>query len=169
MADYRVLVGTELKTDGISTALQRYKGKVVVDATLNTSGITSAISSYKSKPISVDTKLNINGIADMDLCVILGNALDNAFAGCLTLPDNRKVTLVTQIEKSTLFLNIKNTFDGKIEKKENLILSRKRENSEGIGLKSIKSICDKYRGTLELKWDKDTFVILIILTLNQGN
>lgn len=64
MADYRVLVGTELKTDGISTALQRYKGKVVVDATLNTSGITSAISSYKSKPISVDTKLNINGITE---------------------------------------------------------------------------------------------------------
>jgi sensor histidine kinase regulating citrate/malate metabolism len=143
-----------------------YTGNVAVDGLLYNYLCKAAVSNIDFKYTG---KLNINGIADMDLCVILGNALDNAFAGCLTLPDNRKVTLVTQIEKSTLFLNIKNTFDGKIEKKENLILSRKRENSEGIGLKSIKSICDKYRGTLELKWDKDTFVILIILTLNQGN
>lgn len=64
MADYRILVGTELKTDGINTALKNYKGKVNVGATLDTSGITKAINSYKSKSISVDVKLNTDGITN---------------------------------------------------------------------------------------------------------
>lgn len=64
MADYRILVGTELKTDGITAALNNYKGRVKVGVTLDTSDITTAINGYKSKPISVDTKLNTNGITD---------------------------------------------------------------------------------------------------------
>ncbi len=111
-------------------------------------------------------KININGVVDMDLCVLLGNALDNAFTGCQTITENRKVTLIAQVEKETLSFVINNTFDGKIDTKDNIILSRKRENSEGIGLKSIKSICDKYNGTMEIKWDDKTFNILIILTID---
>ena len=50
--------------------------------------------------------------------------------------------------------------------KDGVILSKKRENSEGIGIKSMRSICDKYKGTLEIKWDNENFIILIILTIN---
>ena len=53
-------------------------------------------------------KLNIIGIKDMDLCILLGNALDNAFTGCLTISDNRRVTLITQVEKETVSFVIKN-------------------------------------------------------------
>lgn len=126
----------------------------------------------KAKTLDIDFKyigkIDITGIVDMDLCVLLGNALDNAFTGCLTLEENRKVTLIAQVEQETLSFVIKNTFDGVIHTKENIILSRKRENSEGIGLKSIKSICDKHKGTMEVKWDNETFVILIILTIDNN-
>ncbi len=114
-------------------------------------------------------KIDIMGIADMDLCVLLGNALDNAFTGCLTITENRSVTLISQMEKETLSFVIKNSYDGKMETKDRIILSRKRENSEGIGLKSMKSICEKYNGTLEIKYDNENFVILIILTRDINN
>lgn len=142
-----------------------YTGNVAVDGLLHSYLCKAAVSNIDFKYTG---KLNIIGISDMDLCVILGNALDNAFTGCMTIPENRKVTLVTQIEQETLFINIKNNFDGIIDKKDNVILSRKRENSEGIGLKSIKSICDKYQGTMEIKWENDTFIILIILKIDKN-
>jgi sensor histidine kinase regulating citrate/malate metabolism len=106
----------------------------------------------------------MSGIVEMDLCVLLGNALDNAFTGCLTITENRNVTLIAQTEKETLSFVIKNTFDGEIKTKDKIILSRKRENSEGIGLKSMEAICEKYKGTMEIKYDEEHFVILIILT-----
>ena len=53
--------------------------------------------------------------------------------------------------------------------KDKIILSRKRENSEGIGLKSMRAICEKYNGTLEIKYDNENFVILIILTREMNN
>ena len=62
MADYRVLVGTELDTSGINTALKNYKGKINVGVTLDTSSIVKAINSFKSSPIRLDAKLNTDGI-----------------------------------------------------------------------------------------------------------
>jgi len=64
MSDYRILVGTELKTDGITTALNSYKGNVKVGAILDTTNITTAINGYKAKAITVDTLLNTNGITE---------------------------------------------------------------------------------------------------------
>lgn len=111
-------------------------------------------------------KIDTTGIMDMDLCVLLGNALDNAFTGCMSVEDNRRVTLISQLEKETISFVIKNNFDGNIKTKNGVILSKKRENSEGIGLKSIRSICEKYNGTMEIKWEQNDFIILMILSIN---
>lgn len=114
-------------------------------------------------------KINVDGIIDMDLCVLLGNALDNAFTACQTIDKDRKVTMVAQVEAETISFVIKNTFDGVVKTNDKMILSRKRENSEGIGLKSMEAICEKYKGTMRVEWDEVNFVVLIILTIDQDN
>ena len=59
---------------------------------------------------------------------------------------------------------IQNSFDGKmhvdVEKK---ILSRKRENRVGVGLESMRSICEKYGGSMKKEWNEDTFTAFMIL------
>ena len=106
-----------------------------------------------------------HGIADMDLCVLLGNALDNALAGCLTLPQGRSIQVIGQSEEKLLSVMVRNTFDGKVEQSKEGLLSRKRDRGHGVGLQSMQAVCERYGGSLETVWDDTTFTVLFVLPL----
>lgn len=104
-------------------------------------------------------------IADIDLCVLLGNALDNAVAGCMTIDSGRSIRLISQSEKSLLSIVVSNSFDGRVQQAEDKILSRKRENRAGVGLVSMKSICERYGGSMQTQWDENKFTVMFLLPL----
>lgn len=106
-----------------------------------------------------------NGISDMDLCVLLGNALDNALTGCLTIPENRSISLVSKKEDGLLSIMVHNTFDGKIEQTGTTFLSRKRDRVPGVGMQSMQTICDRYNGILQTSWNESSFSILFLLPI----
>lgn len=107
------------------------------------------------------------GIADVDLCVLLGNALDNALTACRTIPEGRSIQIISQSEKQLLSIIVRNTFDGGVKQSGEGLLSRKRENRVGVGLSSMRSICKRYGGSLDLKWDDHTFTVMMILPLKE--
>lgn len=80
----------------------------------------------------------------MDLCVLLGNALDNALAGCMTISQGRRIKVVMQSEERMVSIVVHNTFDGQVCQADEVILSRKRDNEPGIGTGSMRAVCDKY-------------------------
>lgn len=104
-----------------------------------------------------------NGIPDDELSVLLGNAMENAFAGCMTLEQDRFVTFVAQSEPQVLSLMIQNSYDGKLKVKHGELQSRKRTRGPGIGISSMQMICKKYGGTMEMQWDDNCFTVLIVL------
>lgn len=108
------------------------------------------------------------GIADIDLCVLLGNALDNAVAGCLTIPQGRSVTVISQTERQLLSIVIRNTFDGEVKQSKAGLLSRKRENRCGVGLSSMRSICESYGGSMEIQWDEHSFTVMFMLPMEEN-
>lgn len=110
-----------------------------------------------------------HGIADIDLCVLLGNALDNAVTGCCQTGEERWIDLSVQTDGDVIAIMIRNTFDGVIIEGEGRILSRKRKNQPGIGLKSMKDICRKYQGTLQVRYDGTEFSCLILLNRDNQN
>lgn len=112
-------------------------------------------------------RIHSNGLGEMDLCVLLGNALDNAFTAAITSKEEKSVSMISQTEENILSIIIQNTFDGYVELKNDTVFSRKRENEEGLGLKQMKTICEKYGGTLEIMWDNDKFNLFIMLPLNR--
>ena len=109
------------------------------------------------------------GISDMDISVLLGNALDNAFTGTLTLQENRSIQVVCQTEQQSLSILVHNSFDGNVKQTEEGIMSRKREQGPGIGLSSMQQICDRYGGILNTKWDDQFFTVTIVLPLKDEN
>lgn len=111
--------------------------------------------------------IHSHGIADMDLCVLLGNGLDNALAGCLTVSEGRSIRVISQSGERMLSVMICNSFDGKVEQGKEGLLSRKRENAYGVGLQSMQSVCAHYGGSFEVKWDEQTFTIMFILPLSE--
>lgn len=108
-------------------------------------------------------------IADVDLCVLLGNALDNAVTGCLTVDNKRFINISTKNDGSVLAVMISNSFDGIIKRQKEKILSRKRDNRVGIGIISIRSVCEKYDGNLSIDYTDNTFTCMMLLnTKKQG-
>lgn len=105
-------------------------------------------------------------VTDVDLCALLGNALDNAVTGCLTAKGKRFINVSSKIEGNVLAIMVSNSFDGVIKNsKKGNILSRKRDNREGVGITSIRSVCKKYDGNLRIDYNNNTFICMMLLNI----
>ena len=113
----------------------------------------------KEKKISFKVCCRLDGlsISDTDLCCLLGNALDNAVTACEKCNEKRYIMISSEKSQDMMMLTIDNSFDGIIERKGEKILSRKRENKEGIGIRSMKQICEKYNGISRFETDGNRF------------
>lgn len=102
-------------------------------------------------------------IAGEDLCVILGNALDNAIEACLRgKVENPCIMLKIIYDGENLIIIIKNTFDGKINKGK--YLTRKHDvQQHGVGIYSIKNTITKYKGTYNVEIKQNWYSLEIIL------
>lgn len=89
---------------------------------------------------------NDSGVEDVDLCVLLGNLLENAIEGCKPVaPPQREIKLRINSYLGQLLLTVDNSFDGILETENGEFLSCQRGNGQkGIGLSSIEAIAQKY-------------------------
>ena len=101
------------------------------------------------------------GINIIDLCVLLGNLIDNAIEACLKLDLNRKIQLSFRQVNDSLNIIIKNTFinDGNLE----LSTTKKNKLNHGYGLGSIKAIVKKYNGYVDINKSDELFTVSILL------
>lgn len=98
-------------------------------------------------------------ITDFDLCVIMGNALDNAIEACnrMTSPSlHRFISVKSGIVKSYLILEFKNSIEDDNLKKSNTY-------TPGIGLGNIKAIVNKYDGIMDISIKPDMFILSLML------
>lgn len=109
-------------------------------------------------------KININ---DIDLAIILGNALENAFTAVkgslLTNPDSF-VKVKIKEKGSQLLLSIENSYSGNIVRYNNKFYSAKRDFKEpGTGLENIRLIVEKYQGNCNVSFDNESFKLQLII------
>ena len=134
-----------------------YSGNAIVDALILR---YEEISQENNIKFSVKGNFKNLHIKDSDLSVLIGNALDNAVAGCLTLKDNRSISLDIRNDNGALTIMIQNSFNGEIKKQNGKILSHKRKNEPGLGFISMKSICENYGGEMVVKYDESVFSVM---------
>ena len=105
-------------------------------------------------------------IADIDLCVLLSNALENALEACRSLPAKRRyIKLSITPVQNKISIIVENPFLSEVKIKNGQHLSQKRGYTEtGVGLASIKSVVQKYHGQLKIVTDEQTFRLKIFLT-----
>lgn len=107
----------------------------------------ACIAKEENISFKVCCRLDKLSISDTDLCCLLGNALDNAVTACGRYDSERYITVASEKNQDMLLLTVDNSFDGMVLKKEEKILSRKRKDEAGIGIRSMQQICEKYNGT----------------------
>ncbi|MDO4548749.1 MAG: GHKL domain-containing protein [Clostridia bacterium] len=101
-----------------------------------------------------------------DLCVVLGNLLENALeAQRYIAPESRYIRVVARGDEARLTLAVDNRFDGVLKTQNGAYLSRKEGSEHGLGLSSVKAVCEKYGGVLQLEADGGLFMAGVVIGL----
>lgn len=103
-----------------------------------------------------------------DLCVVLGNLLENALETCRKLPTEARFIRLRGIPiHASLVLRMENCLGAAPEMGDTGFLSTKRSGRNGMGLSSITAVAEKYNGEARFTADeKNNVFISEILLLN---
>lgn len=136
-------------------------------------GIADALLIDKSEKASAfHTEITFNGaipqdfLSPTDLCVILGNTLDNAIEACQRLDQETVKTISVSCNCSSgfLFLSIVNPVSEQVIIHDNHVATTKENKTlHGFGLYSLHSIVKKYDGEVRLSSTDDRFTVDIDL------
>ena len=113
-----------------------------------------------------DTSLEF--IDRMDLYVLLGNALDNAIEAVQRIPNSANRIIQLQICRKDFFVHIRleNSYQGELAWQDNLPITTKGDKvSHGIGLKSIRTIAEKYGGDVSASTEDQAFILTVLIPL----
>lgn len=138
-------------------------GNVSLDAILN-----SKLSYAIKQNISVNYKASVPQsltVSDIDLCVLIGNLVDNAVEACEKLPqEERFLRLYIGVFRKQLYISVTNATGEVIKKLDNEYITAKRGN-HGHGLKRIDNTVEKYGGFINRKNEPGVFATEIMLPL----
>ncbi|WP_455502981.1 ATP-binding protein [Blautia sp.] len=104
----------------------------------------------------------------VDLFTVMGNALDNAVESVEKRAKDQYKSIGVRVWKKDLFavIQVENTFDGELKMKDGLPLTSKADKeNHGIGIRSIKSIVEKYQGTVSVRVQDRNFVLTVLLPI----
>lgn len=151
----------EADLDRVDTYVK--SGNLMVDAILN-----SKLSLAERDGVAVTCKARVPDaltVDDVDLCVIMGNLLDNAIEACAALPaDGRWLRVYVAARGSQLYASIQNSAVEDPSFNQRNYISEKRGN-HGLGMKRVAAVVDKYGGFLNLANEPGVFAAEVSLPL----
>lgn len=138
-------------------------GNTMVDAILN-----SKISLMNTKSIRVDATARVPAslaVADVDLCVMIGNLLDNAMEACEKLSEAERFVRIYISTKGThLYMSFTNSAGKKQIKIGNVFASTKGHD-HGFGLSRVDELIAHYGGYLTRASEDGGYTTEVILPL----
>lgn len=101
-------------------------------------------------------------IAPEDLCIIFGNALDNAIEACDRLPADAERTIALHLlqDAHTLTCIVTNTAPSR--RSASFVTSKADKAQHGFGLNNIREALDKYGVTPEITWEDGRFTLAFV-------
>ena len=114
----------------------------------------------KSMGIDADCSLLLPypcDIKDIDICIVLSNALDNAIQAVKSLDAGieKYIRVSGRIQGDFLMIEVENSFHGKDTFKK------------GTGLSNVKKVAEKYGGAMSIETQENKFVLHVLLILSQ--
>lgn len=140
-------------------------GRVMVDAILNGK---MNIAAQNEIPVKAKAKIPEGSpVSDVDMCVIIGNLLDNAVEENKKLPVEERFIRIYIGQKNTqVYLAFTNAAGKKQDKRGSLFLSSKGE-SHGFGLARVESIVKKYGGLFSADSEDGGFTAEILIPMEE--
>ena len=133
-------------------------GNRMADAILN-----SKLSLAAEREITVRTDTNIPvalSMSELDLCIVIGNLMDNAMEACMELPaEKRLIRLYMEMKGHYLYISLTNTAGGK--KKQSFKTTK--GSGHGLGLSRVDAIVKKYGGYVTRASEDEAFSTEVLL------
>ena len=147
-------------------AVQCHSGNDIVDAIIN-----SKLAEAQVKKIQFTYMANLHipiQIDPVDLCGVLANQLENAFEACMQIPDPAERIVHTEVKQvqSFVILRVENTVLSDPFTENPDLHTTKSDSSlpHGYGLLNIRSIAQKYEGTLRTEFSNNRFISVVSLS-----
>lgn len=157
-----------LDEDLAQVKIKYQTGNVNLDAILN-----SKLSLAEKETVDVNCKVELHGelaISDVDLCVLMGNLIDNAVESCAMLSRDaeRFLRIYICVRKSQLYIAVTNATGEAARRLDQEYITQKRGN-HGHGLKRIDAVVEKYQGYIRRANEPGVFSTEIMLPLQESS
>lgn len=111
------------------------------------------------------TDVDMSFISDMDITIMLANALDNSYEAVEALEKNRRqVKLIITKMSDFLLINISNSYNNVEQKPDGKFVTTKKNHS-GLGLKNVQKAVEKYDGIYKAEVVEDKFKVKITIPI----
>lgn len=147
----------------------RYKsGNMMIDSIMN-----SKYAEAKMRGVDIDSSVAVPSVLSFDgsdICIMIGNLLDNAIDAAEQLEQkDRQVQITIGIVKGALVISVSNRYLGAVKKDADgaLVTTKQDKKNHGFGLISVKNIVEKYGGELLCKQEDNIFRAIIMLYMDE--
>lgn len=142
-------------------------GNPVIDALLNNKQAIAVTNGTKfESELMIPSDLSIS---PADICVILGNALDNAIEACNRIKDSeipKHIQLNMNYRDGYLIIILSNNFEEKLKRQGTLFKTWKpAPELHGLGMQSIDRTVKQYDGNMKIVVNKGVFRLEIIMSV----
>ena len=151
--------------DVLASYSLRFTGIEAVDAL-----ITSKVQTMEEHGIKFSNSIYIsmeNTLDVFDLCVLLGNLLDNAIEANQKVEiKDRYISLNIIQQFDFLSINIRNAVNENVKiDKTGIATTKKNKELHGFGLQSVKEIVNKYNGNYTFRQEQNNFETIIMVSM----
>lgn len=139
-----------------------YTDREAVNALLN---IKHAASKRNGVAFSVRVTASLAGIADNDMCHLLGNLLDNALeAAVKCAKKSRMIDLKIGGDQGKCLIEIANSVSGRVLEDGKLPKTTKQDvQNHGLGYANVKAVVEQYDGSVRMEERNGSFLVVILL------
>lgn len=104
-------------------------------------------------------------IPDTDLCIVVGNVLENALLATeKSTVSNKEIQLKLDTNGAYFLMTCQNPHQEKLKKKGILYISTKRiGNQSGLGLTNVTRLVEKYEGEFKINADAQSFEVTLMM------
>lgn len=147
--------------------VQNKTGNKVLDAVLTSKNVVCEQNGISLNCVADGELLDFMDV--MDLCTILGNALDNAIECEMRIQEKEKrlIHMAVFSKKDFLIMRFENYFDGELKISEGILKTTKTKRSElhGYGIMSIKHAVKKYDGAVNINVQENWFELQVLIPI----
>ncbi len=139
-------------------------GNLEIDSVMNYMFIKAK---QELRTVNINVRLPKAVSHSFDINVILGNLLENGIEAARQTEEKR-LDVNIELQQGFLRIQIENSYNGKLEKKHQRLITTKREKVlHGIGLENVRKIVEKHDGIMDICPDGDVFRVMLILYMSE--